>query len=114
MLGAVYGDKAGSLYEFGQLKEIKSINPKELITSESFYSDDTIETVAVADAISPVRKPLVRPEDLAAAGRVLAREARARRSRVAPDLEASPPVLITMRAAAAARAVQERPLSREI
>ena len=27
MLGAIYGDKAGSIYEFSQLKEIKSIDP---------------------------------------------------------------------------------------
>ena len=51
MLGAIYGDKAGSIYEFGQLKEITSINPKELIMPNSFYSDDTIETIAVIDTI---------------------------------------------------------------
>ena len=51
MLGAIYGDKAGSIYEFEQLKGIKSINPEILIFSNSFYSDDTIETIAVADAI---------------------------------------------------------------
>ncbi|MBQ6498250.1 MAG: ADP-ribosylglycohydrolase family protein [Bacilli bacterium] len=51
MLGAIYGDKAGSIYEFGQLKEITSIDPKELILPNSFYSDDTIETIAVIDAI---------------------------------------------------------------
>ena len=51
MLGAIYGDKAGSIYEFEQLKEITSINPKELILPNSFYSDDTIETIAVIDAI---------------------------------------------------------------
>ena len=51
MLGAIYGDKAGSIYEFDQFKKIKSINPKELITDESFYSDDTIETIALIDAI---------------------------------------------------------------
>lgn len=51
MLGAIYGDKAGSTYEFKQLKEIKSINPEKLILPDSFYSDDTIETIAVIDAI---------------------------------------------------------------
>ena len=51
MLGAIYGDKAGSIYEYDQLKEIKPINPKELILENSFYSDDTIETIAVTDAI---------------------------------------------------------------
>lgn len=51
MLGAIYGDMAGSIYEFQELREIKSINPDKLITEESFYSDDTIETIAVIDAI---------------------------------------------------------------
>ena len=51
MLGAVYGDKAGSIYEFNQTKKIEGINPKELILPNSFYSDDTIETIAVIDAI---------------------------------------------------------------
>lgn len=51
MLGAIYGDKAGSIYEFEQLKGIKKINPDKLILPNSFYSDDTIETVAVTDAI---------------------------------------------------------------
>ena len=51
MLGAIYGDKAGSTYEFDQLKEIKSIKPKQLILPDSFYSDDTIETIAIIDAI---------------------------------------------------------------
>ena len=51
MLGAIYGDKAGSIYEFDQIKEIKSINPKKLIVNNSFYSDDTIETIAIIDAI---------------------------------------------------------------
>ena len=51
MLGAIYGDKAGSIYEFEQVKGIKPINPEKLILSNSFYSDDTIETIAVIDAI---------------------------------------------------------------
>ncbi len=51
MLGAIYGDKAGSIYEFNQIKNIKSINPDKLILKNSFYSDDTIETIAVLDAI---------------------------------------------------------------
>lgn len=51
MLGAIYGDKAGSIYEFNQLTKIESIKPKKLITEESFYSDDTIETIVVIDAI---------------------------------------------------------------
>ena len=51
MLGAIYGDKAGSIYEFNQTKRIESINPEQLILPNSFYSDDTIETIAVIDAI---------------------------------------------------------------
>ena len=51
MLGAIYGDKAGSVYEFNQTKNIASINPEKLILPDSFYSDDTIETIAVIDAI---------------------------------------------------------------
>ncbi len=51
MLGAIFGDKAGSIYEFNQLKEIKSIDPEKLILPQSFYSDDTIETIAIIDAI---------------------------------------------------------------
>lgn len=51
MLGAIYGDKAGSIYEYNQMKKIEGVYPNELITEESFYSDDTIETIAVIDAI---------------------------------------------------------------
>lgn len=49
MLGAIYGDKAGSIYEYEQLKEIKGIKPDKLILPNSFYSDDTIETIAIMD-----------------------------------------------------------------
>lgn len=52
MLGAIYGDKAGSIYEYDQTKKITPIYPDELITKESFYSDDTIETIAIIDAIT--------------------------------------------------------------
>lgn len=52
MLGAIYGDKAGSIYEYDQTKKIAPIYPDELITKESFYSDDTIETIAIIDAIT--------------------------------------------------------------
>lgn len=51
MLGGIYGDKAGSIYEYDQIKNIKSVNPSKLITPDSFYSDDTIETIAIMDAI---------------------------------------------------------------
>ena len=51
MYGAIYGDLAGSIYEFSQLKEIKSINPIDLIIEKLFFSDDTILTMAILDAI---------------------------------------------------------------
>ncbi len=51
MYGAIIGDLAGSIYEFDQTKAITSINPTSLITDKSFYSDDTILTIAVLDAI---------------------------------------------------------------
>lgn len=51
MLGAIYGDKAGSIYEYEQTKNIKPINIDKLILENSFYSDDTIETIAIIDAI---------------------------------------------------------------
>ena len=52
MLGAIYGDKAGSIYEYDQTKKITPIYPDKLITKDSFYSDDTIETIALIDAIT--------------------------------------------------------------
>lgn len=51
MLGAIYGDKAGSIYEYEQTKNIKPIKTNKLILENSFYSDDTIETIAIIDAI---------------------------------------------------------------
>lgn len=51
MLGAIYGDKSGSIYEYAQIKTIKPIEAEELIQKDSFYSDDTIETIAIMDAI---------------------------------------------------------------
>ena len=51
MYGAVYGDLAGSTYEYSQIKEVKSVRPEMLITKDSFYSDDTILTIAIMDAI---------------------------------------------------------------
>ena len=51
MWGAIIGDLAGSVYEFDQIKNIKSINTKEIIPQNAFFSDDTILTVAIAKAI---------------------------------------------------------------
>ena len=55
MWGAIIGDIAGSIYEFKQLKEIKPVECNEIIPENSFYSDDTILTVAVANAIETDR-----------------------------------------------------------
>lgn len=51
MYGAIIGDLAGSIYEYSQIKKVSSIQCEEIITDNSFYSDDTILTVAIADAI---------------------------------------------------------------
>ena len=51
MLGAIVGDEAGSIYEFDQLKNVKAVKMKKLIEDNAFFSDDTILTCAVADAI---------------------------------------------------------------
>ena len=51
MYGAVIGDLAGSIYEYDQLKKIKPIKMDKVIPDNAFYSDDTILTVAIGDAI---------------------------------------------------------------
>ena len=51
MYGAIVGDLAGSIYEFDQTKVIYNPNKKILLEDRSFYSDDTILTIAIMDAI---------------------------------------------------------------
>ena len=51
MWGAIIGDLAGSIYEYDQVKEVSNVQINNIIEPESFYSDDTILTVAVLDAI---------------------------------------------------------------
>ena len=51
MYGAIIGDLAGSIYEFNQTKSITNVNIENIIDENSFYSDDTILTIAIADAI---------------------------------------------------------------
>ncbi len=55
MLGAIIGDLAGSIYEYDEFKgksRCTNILTKDnLIENDSFYSDDTILTMAVLDAI---------------------------------------------------------------
>lgn len=51
MLGAIIGDLAGSVYEFEQVKNCHPVNINNIIEENSFFSDDTILTIAIADAI---------------------------------------------------------------
>ena len=51
MWGAIIGDLAGSIYEYEQVKSIKKVNNKEIISDKAFFSDDTILTIAILDAI---------------------------------------------------------------
>ena len=51
MYGNIIGDLAGSIYEYEQSKKVSKLNVNELITKDSFISDDTILTIAILDAI---------------------------------------------------------------
>lgn len=62
MLGAIIGDLAGSIDEYSEFKDslkktinlkrrLERLHKKELIDDNSFYSDDTILTIAILDAI---------------------------------------------------------------
>ena len=62
MLGAIIGDLAGSIDEYQEFKDslnkiinlkrrLERLHKKELIDNDSFYSDDTILTIAILDAI---------------------------------------------------------------
>lgn len=51
MYGAIIGDLAGSIYEFEQIKQVHPVSIKEIIEDTSFFSDDTILTMAILDAI---------------------------------------------------------------
>ena len=51
MYGAIIGDLAGSIYEYDQMANIKSVNMDKIIEENAFYSDDTILTIAILDAI---------------------------------------------------------------
>ena len=52
MYGAIIGDLAGSIYEYDQIKGVKPVVVDKLIEENSFFSDDTILTIAIADAIA--------------------------------------------------------------
>lgn len=51
MWGSIIGDLAGSIYEYNQSKGVSKIMIQELITKDSFFSDDTILTIAILDAL---------------------------------------------------------------
>ena len=51
MFGAIIGDLAGSIYEYDQVKKVHLVNVDKIIEDNSFYSDDTILSVAILDAI---------------------------------------------------------------
>ena len=51
MLGAIIGDLAGSIYEYDQIKKVSNITINNIIEDNAFYSDDTILTIAILDAI---------------------------------------------------------------
>ena len=51
MYGAIIGDLAGSIYEYDQINKVKEVKVNNIIEDNSFYSDDTILTIAVMDAM---------------------------------------------------------------
>ena len=62
MYGAIIGDIAGSIYEYDEYNDtqkgiinlnrrLEILTKKELITEDCFYSDDTILTIAILEAI---------------------------------------------------------------
>lgn len=51
MLGSIIGDIIGSQYEISQYQGAEKIVPYELIDSKSFFTDDTVCTIAIADAM---------------------------------------------------------------
>ena len=51
MWGAIIGDLAGSIYEYEQERKVKSLKNEEIIKKNSFFSDDTILTIAILEAI---------------------------------------------------------------
>ena len=51
MWGAIIGDLAGSIYEYEQVKGVKTVKNEEIIQEKAFFSDETILTIAILDAI---------------------------------------------------------------
>ncbi|MDO9225172.1 MAG: ADP-ribosylglycohydrolase family protein [Pseudomonadota bacterium] len=54
MLGAIFGDIVGSVYEWNNVKT-KDFQP--LVAPRAFFTDDTVLTIAVADALLNDRPP---------------------------------------------------------
>ncbi|MDP2835337.1 MAG: ADP-ribosylglycohydrolase family protein [Pseudomonadota bacterium] len=54
MLGAIFGDIVGSVYEWNNVKT-KDFQP--LVAPRAFFTDDTVLTIAVADALLNHRPP---------------------------------------------------------
>jgi len=54
MLGALFGDIVGSVYEWNNVKT-KGFQP--LVAQRAFFTDDTVLTIAVADALLKHRPP---------------------------------------------------------
>lgn len=51
MWGAIIGDLAGSVHEYNQINCITPVRINDLISESSFYTDDTILTIAILNAI---------------------------------------------------------------
>lgn len=47
LYGAIIGDISGSIYEFNNIKE----KPAEIMTDGTFFTDDTVMTIAVAESM---------------------------------------------------------------
>ena len=58
MIGAIIGDIAGSIYEFNNIK----ITDFPIISEDCFFTDDTVMTVAVAEALSKAEETKQKPK----------------------------------------------------
>lgn len=63
MLGAIVGDIVGSPYEFDRKREIAHSKNFPLLSPESEFTDDTVMTLAVADALMSVMPKRGDPAD---------------------------------------------------
>ena len=63
MLGAIYGDKAGSIHEYGQIKTIKPVEVEQLIQENSFYKVLGEYFKKIEDAFYKQNNVIVKPFD---------------------------------------------------